>query len=209
MKEKFCAITFVIDESGSMSPRKKDVIGSFNEFVEAQKNLPDGDIMASLYTFSNDVRRIWVNQPKDELKTITERDYNPAGGTALFDAIGKAINETGEELSKINEENRPSKVLVVIITDGEENSSSEFSLSQIKEMIEHQETVYNWSFIYLGDDLSKCTDGVDMGIRHMAAYGSNTSSTLHYVCDVATKYRCSASMADADSFMEQSLENVG
>jgi uncharacterized protein YegL len=209
MKEKFCAITFVIDESGSMSSRKKDVIGSFNEFAEAQKNLSEGDLITSLYTFNNDVKKIWSNQPKDELKSITERDYNPSGSTALFDALGKAINETGDELSKMEEEDKPSKVLFVIITDGEENSSSEFTLSQIKEMIEHQESVYNWSFIYLGDDLSKCTDGHTMGIKHLAAYGDNTGSTLHYACDVATKYRSSMSVADADLYMEQSLENIG
>ena len=70
--------------------------------------------------------------------------------TALLDAVGQAINQTSERLANLDEKDRPGLVIIVVMTDGLENSSREFSKSQVKEMIEHKRNEYQWHFIFLG-----------------------------------------------------------
>ncbi|MCL4855279.1 MAG: hypothetical protein KJZ78_28285 [Bryobacteraceae bacterium] len=88
----------------------------------------------------------------------------PRGMTALLDAVGRAINETGERLSKLPEADRPGLVVFVVMTDGEENSSKEFTKPQIKKMIEEQTTRYQWQFTFLGADQDAFAEAADMGI---------------------------------------------
>jgi hypothetical protein len=88
----------------------------------------------------------------------------PRGGTALLDAVGRAINETGERLARMPEEDRPGLVIFVVMTDGEENSSKEFSKARIKEMIQHQQEVYNWHFTFLGANQDAFAEAGGMGI---------------------------------------------
>jgi hypothetical protein len=97
--------------------------------------------------------------------------YNlvPRGATALLDAIGRAINETGERLSKMNETDRPGLVVFVVMTDGLENSSREFSKSRIKEMIQHQQEKYGWQFTFLGADQDAFAEADALGIDQAGA----------------------------------------
>ena len=88
----------------------------------------------------------------------------PRGGTALLDAIGRAINETGARLAKMKEADRPGLVVFVVMTDGQENSSREFNLAKIREMIEHQQTAYNWQFTFLGADENAFAEAAAMGM---------------------------------------------
>jgi hypothetical protein len=85
-----------------------------------------------------------------QVQKLDTRSYQPRGNTALLDAIGRTINTVGERLDHTPEQERPGKVLIVILTDGLENASKEFSLEQINQMIQHQREVYSWEFIFLG-----------------------------------------------------------
>ena len=89
----------------------------------------------------------------------------PRGSTALLDAVGRAINETGERLAKMNEEDRPGLVVFVVMTDGEENSSQEFSKDQIKQMITHQQDTYGWHFTFLGANQDAFAEAGALGIH--------------------------------------------
>ena len=89
--------------------------------------------------------------------------------TALLDAVGRAINETGERLAKMNEQDRPGLVIFVIMTDGLENSSREFTKSQVKEMIEEQQSKYNWHFTFLGADQDAFAEAGGLGIAAAGA----------------------------------------
>ncbi len=104
----------------------------------------------------------------DESKIILE----PRGGTALFDAIGKTINSIGARLSLLPENERPNKVVVITATDGDNNSSVEFTRSQIKKMTETQQKDYNWQFIYLGANQDSFTEAQSFGV--------NSGSTVNY-----------------------------
>ena len=212
MKDNFVWVTFVIDESGSMWSKKVDVIGGFNNFIDVQKKESNGDLNVSIYTFSDNVTLRVKNQNKDEIKHLTDEDYRPCGCTALYDALGKAITETGEELSKMDEKDRPSKVIVVVMTDGFENASQKFNKSQIKEMIEHQEGKYSWSFIYIGESLDSKADADAIGIRMSGCYGSKGARGFTKMMSNATTAYRSCAVATADALAcnyVQDLTNEG
>lgn len=145
-------ITIVLDRSGSMGITKTDVIGGFNSFLKEQKEL-SGDAKISLYTFSKKVTRDYGPVSLSEAPELTDANYVTSGWTSLYDAIGTAINDTGRRLANMAESDRPNRVLLAIITDGQENTSSEFSLSQVNSMIGHQESVYNWQIVFIGSNL--------------------------------------------------------
>lgn len=142
-------IVVVIDKSGSMGSKASDVIGGFNAFVEEQRRI-GANASLSLITFDTWYSVKYINCPISEVPLLDAESYMPGGGTALLDAIGRAINELGLKLKSLPEKERPENVVVVIMTDGEENSSHEFSLPRINEMIGHQRDKYNWKFMFIG-----------------------------------------------------------
>lgn len=168
METRHLKIVFIIDESGSMQGSNSDVIGGFNSFIEKQKTENKGKITVSLYKFNNLVTRVISNKSAAKVRILTNEDYTPSGFTALYDAIGQAIYETDKQLSVLSEKERPDKVMVVIITDGEENASKEFSATAINSSISTHEELLNWSFVFLGSGLSDFKDAEAMGIKNRA-----------------------------------------
>lgn len=162
MKSNFIHVCFVIDESGSMMDSAKDILGGFKKLVDEQKANTEGTCAVSLYTFDYNVTKHFVGVDVNEVMPL---DYNPGGMTALYDGIGTAITEVGQWLSNMNEDERPEKNLIVIMTDGYENSSRRYSTAKVREMIKHQEEKYNWTFMYLGADLTNMKDSNDLGIQ--------------------------------------------
>ncbi len=141
-------IVFVIDKSGSMRELTKDVIGYFNEMLESQKNLNDASgAYVTTVLFSDDNKIIHNHQEISKINCMSEEDYVPSGGTALYDALGSAINE----MSIMNEKNNK-KVVFFVITDGEENSSSKFGSEDIQKMIETKKEL-GWEFIFFGANI--------------------------------------------------------
>jgi len=136
MKENLTEMVFILDRSGSMSNLTKDTIGGFNTMIENQKK-EDGDAVLTTVLFDDMYELLHDGVNIQDVKELTNKEYYARGMTALLDAIGKTINTVGERLSKTKEEDRPSKIIFVITTDGQENSSKEFTQKQIKEMIEH------------------------------------------------------------------------
>lgn len=108
-----------------------------------------------------------------DVKELAEETYVPYGNTPLLDTIGRALIETGEWLASLSEDDRPSKVLFVIVTDGEERDSRKYTYKQISEMISHQTEVYNWTFMFLGANQDAIAVGSQLGIKRdlSATYG--------------------------------------
>lgn len=163
MKDNFIHVCFVIDESGSMWGSESDIIGGFNKTVEEQKAIKDGSCSVSLYRFNGKVNKEYIGI---DVNAIPEFNYNPGGSTALLDAIGTAITDVGKWCADMPEYERPSKNMIVIMTDGYENVSKEYTKNKIKEMIKEQEDKYNWTFVYLGSDLSDTKDADDLGFKN-------------------------------------------
>lgn len=154
MKENFIHVCFIIDESGSMAGTESDIIGGFKKVIDEQKAIKNGKCAVSLYKFDTNVTELYVGKDVNEVKYLDENTYRPGGCTAMNDAIGTAIDNIGKWLNDMDENERPEKNLIVIMTDGEENSSVEYSFDKVKDMIKHQEEKYNWTFMYLGADIS-------------------------------------------------------
>jgi uncharacterized protein YegL len=121
-----------------MSQLVDDTIGGFNSFIDEQRNQPD-EARITTVLFDDKYEVLHNNVDIRDIKPLTRQDYSARGMTALVDAVGKAINTVGGELSNMNETEKPGKIIFVITTDGQENSSKEFNAAQVKEMIEHQQ----------------------------------------------------------------------
>jgi len=156
-------IVVVLDKSGSMASTKDDVIGGFNRFLEEQKMLP-GECTLSMVLFDT-AYELKPACPVRDVQPLDNKTYVPGGMTALLDAVGKAVNEAGKRLAALEEAQRPDKVIVVVITDGQENSSREHTLQAVRDAVEHQQGKYSWKFIFLGADIDSFADAARIGIR--------------------------------------------
>ena len=160
MRTDLTDITMVIDRSGSMQSIRSDAEGGVNSFIEQQRNEP-GETLLTLVQFDAKYDFVERGTPISQVKPY---QLVPRGSTALLDAVGRAINETGARLSAMPESDRPALVVFVIVTDGQENSSREFQRSQIRQMIEHQQSAYNWQFTFLAANQDAFAEGAAMGI---------------------------------------------
>lgn len=179
MKENFIHVCFIIDESGSMAGTESDIIGGFKKVIDEQKAIKNGKCAVSLYKFDSNVTELYVGKDVNEVKYLDENTYRPGGCTAMNDAIGTAIDNIGKWLNDMDENERPEKNLIVIMTDGEENSSVEYSFDKVKDMIKHQEEKYNWTFMYLGADISDGAYAQSYGFG-TRLYSSKKSLTKSY-----------------------------
>lgn len=166
MKSNYIHVCLVVDCSGSMMGSEKDVVGGIMNVINEQKKNKNGTCSVSLYEFASTVEEKFIGKDVNE---INDYKYDLRGCTALYDGIGTAIDNIGKWLADTPEDERPEKNLIVIMTDGLENASKKYKCSQIKEMIKHQEDKYNWTFMYLGSDLSDSRDADSLGITLKAA----------------------------------------
>jgi uncharacterized protein YegL len=166
-------IVLVIDRSGSMEPVKHDTEGGVKTFIEEQRQVP-GRTTISLYQFDTE---------HDEVASFADVQHDlawhlvPRGGTALLDAVGFAVTKTGERLAAMDEDARPGEVVVLIATDGEENSSREYTLPQVKDMITAQQDTYGWKFVFIGANQDAFAAGGGMGIPVAAVADYSVTST--------------------------------
>jgi uncharacterized protein YegL len=163
MRKDLTELVAILDRSGSMANLASDTIGGFNKFIEDQKKAP-GEALLTTVLFDDCYEFLHDGINIKDVKPITEKEYYVRGMTALLDAVGRTINYIGEKLSKMNEADRPGKVMVLIITDGLENSSHEFAQSQIKEMVELQKDTYKWEFLFFGANIDSFATAGGLGI---------------------------------------------
>lgn len=206
MKSNLLHICFVLDESGSMYNSVDDVIGGFQKLIDEQKGEKNGECIISLYRFSNTVKKDYIGKPVDEVPKLT---YSPGGCTAMNDGVGTAIDEIGKWLSDMDESERPSKNMIVIMTDGKENASKEYAFDIVKEKIKHQEEKYSWTFVYMGTNLQDLKDANRLGIKMRSVSSSrNIAANYSHIDTYAKALRNStsaASVATADAFLARQL----
>jgi len=142
---------FLLDRSGWMETCRDDTIDGYNSFVESQKQF-GGTI--SLYEFDYEVLTIYENVPIDNVVPLTHETFEPRGSTALLDAMGHVL--------KLN---LPRDTTVIILTDGEENSSVNYTPGHIKDLVESHQTHDGWSFVYLGANQDVVLTAKNLGIR--------------------------------------------
>lgn len=238
MRNDYTDITVVLDKSGSMEGIKPKTIEGFNKFLKEQRDICTeqddvalelgesgaiGQATITLVQFSNESEITYEAQNIINAPNLTNVTYHTGGGTALLDTIAMAIERTGKRLSKMKEEDRPGKVVFVIITDGEENSSVRFERKQIFDMINHQSVNYKWGFVFLGANQDAIQTGASLGIGAGSSltYSHSNIGAQHAFASVSkgmTSYRTSSAPTmdcyfsqedrDTQSMIDNKLNNL-
>ncbi len=135
-------ITVILDRTGSMQAIRDDTIGGYNAFLDTQRQAPGAPTLTLVQFDSQDPYEI-VHQftPLAGVPKLTRETYVPRGGTPLLDAMGRGINDLEQQMASLEDADKPSRVVLVIVTDGQENASREFRRDQIVEMIRRKKTV--------------------------------------------------------------------
>ena len=173
MKCDHSKIAVIMDRSGSMASVHEANVNGYNEFVNGQKLTPGtADLMLIMFDDHFEVR---YDQPLAQVAPMLLTDFVPRGSTALNDAIGRTIVEVGAILARMPESDRPGKVILVILTDGEENASKEFTREKVARMIGHQREVYKWEFVFLGANQDAVLTGNEYNIPSSASITYNAN----------------------------------
>jgi uncharacterized protein YegL len=163
MKKGLTELVFILDKSGSMNGLEADTIGGFNSMLEKQQGA-EGECLVTTVLFDNNYELLHDRIDLKAVNPITEKEYQVGGSTALLDAIGQTIHKIGNAQKNTADDYRAEKVMFVIITDGEENSSREYTAGKVKAQIERQKTKYGWEFIFLGANIDAVQTAVRFGI---------------------------------------------
>ena len=163
MKKGLTELVFILDKSGSMGGLERDTIGGYNSMLEKQKAVP-GECLITTVLFDNDYKLLHDRIDIRAVSPITEKEYSVGGSTALLDAIGMTIHKIDNAQRHTADDYRAEKVMFVIITDGEENSSREYSAEKVKAQIQRQKEKYGWEFIFLGANIDAVETAGRFGI---------------------------------------------
>lgn len=207
MKKDFTELVFILDKSGSMAGLEKDTIGGFNAMLEKQKSV-SGECRITTVLFSTLNQVLHDRIDIRAVSPLTAKEYTVGGGTALLDAIGSTINKIVSVQKNTAEDYRAEKVMFVIITDGEENSSHEFSSDRVKAMIEHEKIKYGWEFIFLGANIDAVETAERFGIDANRAVdyvpdAEGTSLNFRVMCNAVSEFRASPCGAISDDHFEE------
>lgn len=175
-------VLLIIDASGSMHPRARDVRGGFNSYIEALREDKASTYRVSAATFNTIVTPLFTDLDLDDVPELDCTTYRPNGGTALFDAVGVSVNLLTKKVGSKETPYGTDRVICVIMTDGEENSSTTFTKSVIQGKIARRTKAGNWTFVYLGADQDAWKYAQDLGIGYgntVAYTGDQTRSTYN------------------------------
>jgi uncharacterized protein YegL len=176
-------LVFILDRSGSMGGLETDTIGGFNSTLEAQRK-QEGEVRVSTILFDNQFEELHDRIDLNEIQPLTPKQYFVRGSTALYDAVALGVRKIANAQSATKMEARADKVIVVIITDGYENSSRETSAAMLKKLIEEKRSE-QWEFIFMGANIDACLAAGEIGIA--------PASSSNYIADsqgIKVQFQC-------------------
>lgn len=195
MNKGLTELVFILDKSGSMSGLERDTIGGYNSMLEKQKAV-EGECRITTVLFDNNYELLHDRIDIRAVNPITEKEYQVGGSTALLDAIGRTIHKIGNAQKNTADDYRSEKVMFVIITDGEENASREYSADKIKAQIERQKAKYGWEFIFLGANID--------AVQTAGRFGIAPDRAVDYLADSAgTELNFKVMSAAVSTFREK------
>lgn len=207
MKKDLTELVFILDKSGSMAGTESDTIGGYNSLLSKQKGVT-GEAVITTVLFDQGVHLLHDRINLQAVSALSGHDYTVGGSTALLDAVGLTIDKIGNAIKHTDEAYRPEKVMVVIITDGEENASRLYGAERVKTMIEHQRNKYGWEFIFLGANIDAVKTASDFGIDPSRAQDYHNDKTwinlnFRVMSEAITQVRTSKSM---DEHWKESID---
>ncbi len=162
MKRPLTDIICILDRSGSMGGLESDTIGGFNQFIKSQLK-EEGSTRLTVILFDDQYEVLWDREDAATAK-LTNKEYFVRGSTALLDAVGKTIHRVNRRLADSPASDHPDRVIVVITTDGYENSSREYTHAKVRDMVEYQKEQHDWQFVFLGANIDVEREAEQIGI---------------------------------------------
>lgn len=204
VKPAFNEIVFVLDRSGSMSGLEKDTIGGYNSFLNQQKQSGTKAVISTVL-FDHEIKILHDRLPISDIKELTAKDYQPRGCTALLDAVGGSVSHIHKLHKKLPAADRPSKTIIVIITDGYENSSKNYTYKKVKDMLSKRQEKDGWEFVFLGANIDAAAEAESFGISRKRAvnYKADSEGTLKNFEMLSAAMVCFDEGADFDEAFEE------
>lgn len=192
-------VIFILDRSGSMRGLEADTIGGFNGLIEQQKEV-EGDVFITTVLFDDAYEKLHNHTPLLEVSPLTRETYFVRGTTALLDAVGKTITHVAHRIRKQKAPHHD--VLVVIMTDGMENASKEYSYEVVKTLIDTYQHEAGWEFLFLGANIDAAAAAESIGIRkeraaHFHADRQGVKTNFRGVNRAMNEFRMSAKMSES------------
>ena len=185
MKKERTIYHLIVDRSGSMSDCIEATINGYNEQLNRiramQTEFPDQDIRMGLTMFNTHIDMQAVAKDLKNATTLSRNNYVPDGGTALYDAIGQSVLHLEESFGR--QSDIPATFVIVVLTDGYENSSNLFNLQQIRSLIERLEATEKWTFSFIGATLDAVEVAQTMAIKANNSYSFEKESMKAEVWD--------------------------
>ena len=176
----------ILDKSGSMSDCIENTINGFNEQIHKIRataaEFPEQEIRIGLTMFNSQVKQLYTDKTPAESSLLTQRDYVPSRETALLDAIGQTCTNIEGSIRQFDRA-ADTTIVVVIITDGYENSSREFSIGEVRRMIERLEASGKWTFSFIGATLDAVDTAASMSIKRQNSYSFSKENMDNQVWD--------------------------
>ena len=162
-------LAFLVDRSGSMSTTREAAQQALKTMVDEQRSLP-GELTVNLFQFDD----LFSEVPEME---IDEWQLVPRGMTALYDAVGKSMMTVGQRLAAMAETDRPGKVVFVIVTDGEENASREWTQPMVRDLVTAQQDDYGWQVVFTAANLDAREVAATIGAASAMNYAATATGT--------------------------------
>jgi len=204
-KKNYTHIAVILDRSGSMSSISTEMCSGFDTFMKKQRKV-EGEATVTLAQFDDHYDLVYEMQKLEEVPKLS---LMPRGMTALLDAMGKTMNTVVGRIDGMPEDDRPEKCVFVVITDGDENASKEFTREQIFDMIEElrkSNSGVHYDFVFIGANQDAISAGGTIGVRAKSALtydasGDGTKCMFASLSDSMKSYR-SATVGTAYSFTD-------
>jgi hypothetical protein len=208
MRDDYTAVALLIDRSGSMSSIKKVTQDAINEFIYGQAHA-EGKRTIRLAQFDSHYETVHTSLPAAECPEFV---LEPRGTTSLYDAMASIIDEFGRELREMPEHERPANVLVAIMTDGQENTSTFCSAKDVRAKVEHQQNHYNWNFLFMGANQDAVLTGSQMGMKanstiSYSASGMGVTNTREVLDSYVVAVAAGAAPSISDEDRRKAMKN--
>jgi hypothetical protein len=200
MEKSVTELVCILDRSGSMHGLESDTIGGFNAMLAGQQAL-DTPCTITTVLFDNDYELLHDRISIKAVSPMTEKEYVVGGSTALYDAIGRTISKIVQVQRTTAPEYQAGHVIFLIITDGMENASREYSAQMVREMIKRERENYGWEFIYLGANIDAEVAAEAVGIPRERAQDFHADKegiqlNFEVMSEAVSYYRSASSIPD-------------